>query len=102
MLVPSNPEAFIPAVKESKFEDCNLTRADEFFKKYPPENVEESMKFQRNARQLLARAKQYLDDLGIPFWLSSGTCLGKITPMVEDFISFGYFFYYQFLMNLNL
>lgn len=76
MSIPTHVDDLISAIPGSKFEDCNLARAEEFFRKNPPENVEESKKFQRNARQILARAKQYLDDLGIPFWLSSGTCLG--------------------------
>ena len=81
MMVPSPTEDFLQAVPDSKFEECNLARAEEFFIKHPPENAEESQMFQRNARQLLSRTKQQLDDLAIPFWISSGTCLGGfITP----------------------
>ncbi len=33
--------------------------------------------FRKKARNVIAKAKETLDHLGIPFWLSSGTCLGR-------------------------
>lgn len=74
--LPLDPASFVREVYDSKVVECNYTRAEEFLMKHPLDLSEESQKFQRKARQVLARAKQYLDDLDIPFWLSSGTCLG--------------------------
>ncbi|XP_053395234.1 ribitol-5-phosphate transferase FKTN-like isoform X2 [Mercenaria mercenaria] len=93
LLFPENVAQFLDAAKNSLFLECNYTRAQQFFAQHPPDNAEESLKFQRKARQIIARAKQYLDDLGIPFWLSSGTCLGwfrqcDIIPYSHD-VDFG-------------
>ena len=76
-MLPSNPKQFVNAIEESEYLECNYSRAAQFLTQYPVDVSEESLKFQRKARQIIARAKQYLDDLGIPFWLSSGTCLGN-------------------------
>ncbi|XP_052775283.1 ribitol-5-phosphate transferase FKTN-like [Mya arenaria] len=74
--VPNPAEKFLQDIPDSNLVECNLTRADQFFRKNPPDSAEQAKLFQRNARQIIARAKLYLDELGIPFWLSSGTCLG--------------------------
>lgn len=36
------------------------------------------LRFKHKAWKLLGKAKTLLDQLKIPFWLSSGTCLGKM------------------------
>ena len=36
------------------------------------------MTFQKRAKELLHLAAKTLKKLGVRFWLSSGTCLGKI------------------------
>ena len=76
MMVPTPTEDFLKAVPDSKLEECNVTRAEEFFIKHTQKDDNNSLSFQRNARQLLSRATQHLDDLAIPFWISSGTFLG--------------------------
>lgn len=40
-----------------------------------------------NAYRLIYKVKLILDELGIPFWLSSGTCLGYFRQC--DFITYG-------------
>lgn len=76
LLFPNNSVKLVQEVKDSHYLECNYTRTQQFNTKHPPDLSEEAQRFKRNARQIIARAKQYLDDLGIPFWLSSGTCLG--------------------------
>ena len=68
---------FLDQMEHSTFTPCNETRAREFFSSHGRDESAEGRKFTRKARQTIARAKTYLDELGIPFWLSSGTCLGK-------------------------
>lgn len=64
-----NPEKF-------KFIECNKTRAKEFYKQYGDDESESALQFKMNAYRLIYKVKQILDELNIPFWLSSGTCLG--------------------------
>ncbi|KAL3869198.1 hypothetical protein ACJMK2_041908 [Sinanodonta woodiana] len=74
--IPENPSKFLQQVVHSRFIECNHERAQQFYRMYPQDKSAESQRFLRKARQVIARAKQLLDDLEIPFWLSSGTCLG--------------------------
>ncbi|CAI9739754.1 Hypothetical predicted protein [Octopus vulgaris] len=74
--VPQPPEQFLKQIPHSKFIECNSTRARKFVAMYGLDNSEASQKFQRKARQVLAKTKHLLDSLEIRFWLSSGTCLG--------------------------
>lgn len=76
LLIPTPVHIFLDQVSNSLFTPCNQTRARQFLKTHPQDDSEEGRRFTRKSRQIIARAKQYLDDLGIPFWLSSGTCLG--------------------------
>lgn len=76
ILVPKSLDKLLSSIPEARFMECNLTRAEEFLTRNPPDVDMESKTFQRKARQTLARAKKILDVLGTPFWLSSGTCLG--------------------------
>lgn len=75
--IPQPPEQFLKQIPHSKFIECNSTRARKFVAMYGLDNSEASQKFQRKARQVLAKTKHLLDSLEIRFWLSSGTCLGK-------------------------
>ena len=57
-----------------------MSRAEKFHQTYP-ENTNKrdqihAILFKKRVRHLLAVAKHTLDALGIPFWISSGTCLG--------------------------
>lgn len=44
---------------------------------YPDETSPEVMDFKMKAKSLLHLASKVLSALGVPFWLSSGTCLGN-------------------------
>ncbi|XP_052244213.1 ribitol-5-phosphate transferase FKTN-like isoform X2 [Dreissena polymorpha] len=88
-LVPSPTEKFLQEVPDSQLVECNRTRARQYMDKYGQNYTEEDKVFMRKARQTVSRAKQYLDEMGIPFWLSSGTCLGwfrqcDIIPYSKD------------------
>uniref|UniRef100_A0A1B6D8Y6 Ribitol-5-phosphate transferase FKTN N-terminal domain-containing protein n=1 Tax=Clastoptera arizonana TaxID=38151 RepID=A0A1B6D8Y6_9HEMI len=67
---------FIDSLENSRFVECNKTRADIFYKQYQPDRSPVATKFRHRAWKLLARTKTILDSLRITFWLSSGTCLG--------------------------
>ncbi|KAG1658816.1 Fukutin [Nymphon striatum] len=61
---------------ENVFIPCNYTRSLEFYNKYPQDTSQKAQDFKSNALKVLHKAKEILDYLKIPFWLSSGTCLG--------------------------
>lgn len=90
--MPKNNQAFIEStigsVENLAFIDCNMKRAKEFKKQYRIID-EKSDNFRTNVRNLLYKVKIVLDELDIPFWLSSGTCLGyyrqcDIIPYTSD------------------
>ncbi|XP_050401352.1 ribitol-5-phosphate transferase FKTN isoform X1 [Patella vulgata] len=87
--VPTNINNFLSDVETSTFIECNYDRAELFYKKNPKDSSPSSLHFQKKGRQLLAKAKDILDSMGIRFWLSSGTCLGwyrqcNIIPYSKD------------------
>ena len=75
--IPHSTRHFLDQSAHSEYIECDRERAEMFHAKYGIEKSEESQKFQRKARQLISKAKQILDSLGIRFWLSSGTALGR-------------------------
>ncbi len=81
MRVPRYPSAFLRQIKDSRFLECNQTRARLFWSKYPPPiDPKEKMQanqFQIQALEVLKKAKGVLDSVGVKFWISSGTCLGN-------------------------
>ncbi|CAH1775719.1 unnamed protein product [Owenia fusiformis] len=89
LYAPRYPLVFLHQVPYSRFIECNHSRADSFHSNYGISSDPEAFKFKSNARKLLAVAKEILDQLGIRFWLSSGTCLGwyrqcDIIPYSKD------------------
>lgn len=76
LLVPNEFEAFLNDLQDSKFIECNLTRAKLFKKTYGESLNMDGVRFKHKAWKILTKAKTVLDMLSIPFWLSSGTCLG--------------------------
>ncbi|XP_061192581.1 ribitol-5-phosphate transferase FKTN-like [Saccostrea echinata] len=74
--VPKSIRHFLHMKQNSHFLECNNDRAKMFYTQYPKDETEEAQRFQRKARQLLVKGKEVLDNLGVRFWLSSGTCLG--------------------------
>ena len=76
MRVPRDPAHFLQQVKHSQFTGCNIQQARSFYNTYGQESSPEADLFRRKARQILVAAKTALDQIGVRFWLSSGTCLG--------------------------
>lgn len=79
---PHTIKEFLAQIPHAKFIECDYHRAQVFLNKNPQDNTEEAKQFLRKGRQLLSRGKEILDDLGVPFWLSSGTCLGEIVVTI--------------------
>lgn len=52
--------------------DCLL-----YLQQYLDDNTVEAVAFRKSAKELLQLAARTLKKLGVRFWLSSGTCLGK-------------------------
>ncbi|XP_046544821.1 LOW QUALITY PROTEIN: fukutin-like [Haliotis rubra] len=73
---PHTIKEFLAQIPHAKFIECDYYRAHTFLSKYPQDSSEDAKQFLRKGRQLLSRGKEILDDLGVEFWLSSGTCLG--------------------------
>lgn len=73
---PSDTFTFLKELETSEFIECNYSRAYHFYAEYHLDKSKQVELFKRKARQLLVITKQVLDSMGIPFWLSSGTCLG--------------------------
>lgn len=76
LMFPKDISKLIQQLGNSQFIECNITRADEFNKKFSRDESDTALRFRHRAWKLLSRAKSVLDSLSVPFWLSSGTCLG--------------------------
>ncbi|XP_048258047.1 ribitol-5-phosphate transferase FKTN-like isoform X2 [Haliotis rufescens] len=63
---------FLAQMPRSKFIECDYQGAQTYLSKNPPKRS--LLTF--HGAKVLYKAKRALDHLGIPFWLSSGTCLG--------------------------
>lgn len=76
LLVPKNIPIFLKDVEHSHFIECTHRRAESFHRKYGKDTSHDALKFAHRAWKLLSRSKTILDNIGVKFWLSSGTCLG--------------------------
>ncbi len=99
MLTPSDTSSFSLGVKYGSIRRCNYKEAQEFYLDNPQDRL--PGKFKAEAKKMLVTAKRVLDDLGVPFWLCSGTVLGwyrqcdilahttdvDLGIFIEDFIS---------------
>ena len=74
---PKYPLLFLQAIPQAKYIECNHTRAQDFYKRFGKESSTEAVNFKHKAQDVLLKGKTILDELGIRFWLSSGTCLGE-------------------------
>ena len=74
--IPKAIFSFIESVKNGIYTPCPLQHARQFYSKYGYKSDPISEKFRSKAKNLLSIAIDVLGQLGIPFWLSSGTCLG--------------------------
>lgn len=74
---PSYPLSFLEQVSESRFILCNQSQADDFYMKNgKPKLTNTAKEFYSSAKELLSLTRHILDEIGIRFWISSGTCLG--------------------------
>ncbi|GAB1288519.1 Ribitol-5-phosphate transferase [Apodemus speciosus] len=89
MLIPKDPGRFLEEVPHSRFIECRYTEARAFLQQYTDDNTVDAVAFRKRAKELLQLAAKTLKALGVPFWLSSGTCLGwyrqcSIIPYSKD------------------
>ena len=75
--LPAKIGLFLEDLRQSRFLSCNFKRAREFYSTYGDDESTEARTFRKRGKQVLQLAKVNLDKLGVRFWLSSGTCLGK-------------------------
>ena len=75
--LPSEIDFYLRDLSSSMFLPCNIKRAQEFYSKYGDDESNEAIVFRKRGKHVLQIAKTILDNLGVRFWLSSGTCLGE-------------------------
>ena len=81
--VPFYPVQFLSSLEQSTFIPCDIKRARRFYSIYGLDKSVDAEIFRIKAKTLLSYVTYHLDQLGIPFWLSSGTCLGKHNRLVS-------------------
>ena len=74
--IPIDIPDFIEYVRSAIYTPCVLKNARNFYSEYGLRRDAESEVFRAKAKQLLSLAIRVLGELSVPFWLSSGTCLG--------------------------
>ncbi|XP_029371561.1 ribitol-5-phosphate transferase FKTN isoform X1 [Echeneis naucrates] len=74
--VPRNISNFLYGQQHARFLECQYRDARNFLQLYPDDSSPAAVDFRRKAKSLLQVATRTLAHLNIPFWLSSGTCLG--------------------------
>ncbi|XP_023816604.1 fukutin isoform X2 [Oryzias latipes] len=74
--VPRNITHFLVQQRDARFLECRFHEARHFLQLYPDDSSAAALDFRRKARTLLRVTTQTLGLLHIPFWISSGTCLG--------------------------
>jgi len=77
--VPGDVGAFVAQRSADAFVECSHSRAAAHREEFGADDAADAVRFRHKAWKVLAKAKQVLDHLRIPFWLSSGTCLGTKT-----------------------
>ncbi|KAJ8007483.1 hypothetical protein DPEC_G00117970 [Dallia pectoralis] len=87
--IPRNITGFLTEYSQARFLECRYREARSFFQLYPDDVSPEAMDFRMKAKALLRLAARTLNELHVPFWLSSGTCLGwfrqcNIIPYSKD------------------
>ncbi|KAM9801006.1 ribitol-5-phosphate transferase FKTN [Neosynchiropus ocellatus] len=74
--VPQNISHFLFQRNHSRFLECHYADARSFLQSYPEDSGPQALDFRRQVKLVLRLAAAALDRLGVPFWISSGTCLG--------------------------
>ncbi|XP_025058432.1 fukutin isoform X3 [Alligator sinensis] len=87
--IPKNPSQFLEEMSHARFLECRYREARAFFQLYPDDTSLDAVEFRKKAKALLHLAALTLNNLGVRFWLSSGTCLGwyrqcNIIPYSKD------------------
>uniref|UniRef100_A0A671L6N8 Ribitol-5-phosphate transferase n=1 Tax=Sinocyclocheilus anshuiensis TaxID=1608454 RepID=A0A671L6N8_9TELE len=90
--IPKNYTRFLHEHSSSRFLECRCREAKAFYQVLLLNltyTSTEAMDFRMRAKSLLHLASKVLSVLGVPFWLSSGTCLGwfrqcNIIPYSKD------------------
>ncbi|XP_068243167.1 ribitol-5-phosphate transferase FKTN-like isoform X2 [Palaemon carinicauda] len=76
LTVPSDISTFVNDYRDAHFIPCNESRATYYNLKHMKSETPDEIRFKHKAWKLLGKAKTILDQLKVPFWLSSGTLLG--------------------------
>ncbi|KAH9529188.1 hypothetical protein DERF_003082 [Dermatophagoides farinae] len=77
IFLPHPPKSFLNPLNDKKFIECDRGRSNEFYSENPKDETLEANNFRKKAQTLLTKARQLIEhELGLPFWLSSGTLLG--------------------------
>ncbi|XP_054613745.1 fukutin isoform X2 [Dunckerocampus dactyliophorus] len=74
--IPHNISSFLSEQQQARFLECRHNDARRFLQIYPDDTSPEALDFRSKAKSLLLLAAQTLTNLHVPFWISSGTCLG--------------------------
>ena len=74
--VPYFITKFLNEYRHSQFIECDYAHARKFKKHYETILTFDENLLKKKAKQLIIKAKAVLDGIHLPFWLSSGTCLG--------------------------
>ncbi|XP_008324389.1 ribitol-5-phosphate transferase FKTN [Cynoglossus semilaevis] len=74
--VPRNVTGFLNEQQNARFLECRYREARNFLQLYPEDSSQAAVDFRKSAKSLLHVAARTLRGLSVPFWLSSGTCLG--------------------------
>uniref|UniRef100_A0A1A7WS25 Fukutin n=1 Tax=Iconisemion striatum TaxID=60296 RepID=A0A1A7WS25_9TELE len=74
--VPQNISSFLMQQQQARFLECRHHDARNFLQLYPDDSSAAAYDFRRKAKSLLSVAARTLAVLHVPFWISSGTCLG--------------------------
>ncbi|XP_065834728.1 ribitol-5-phosphate transferase FKTN-like isoform X2 [Oscarella lobularis] len=94
---PRNATDFLLQLAHSQFVECSAERARQFASKNSAgvDLSADDIAYLEQAKEIIRLGKTVLNDIGIPFWLSSGTCLGwfrqcGVIPYGKD-VDFGVF-----------
>ncbi|KAL6096400.1 fktn [Pungitius sinensis] len=74
--IPRNVSRFLSEQRQARFLECRYRDARNFLQLYPDDVSADAVDFRRKVKSLLHLAGRTLAQLDVPFWLSSGTCLG--------------------------
>ncbi|XP_042250856.1 fukutin isoform X2 [Thunnus maccoyii] len=74
--IPRNVSRFLSEQRHARFLECRYRDARNFLQLYPDDSSPDAVDFRQKVKSLLHLAARTLAHLDIPFWLSSGTCLG--------------------------